>query len=171
MRTVLTVLLVLATGGTCLADKRPVSRKAAKPPLPICNAKTPIGAACEWRGVDMLGLEPPSVAPLEPLRLSEPVSATTAPNPVPALRVTAAPVTQRDDDRAVRVTTNPDVVRGCTFLKNVETGVWGQLADSNRSSWQNERWLRKDTAQLGGNVVYVTSNDRTGASGEAYSCP
>jgi len=80
--------------------------------------------------------------------------------------------TPQGDARAVRVTTNPDVVRGCTFLGNVETGMWGTIAGGNqRSSWANERWLRQDTERLGGNVVYVTSNDRTGASGEAYSCP
>ena len=72
---------------------------------------------------------------------------------------------------AVRVTTNPDVVRGCTFLGNVETGVWGTLAGGNtRSSYANEKWLRQDTEKLGGNVVYINSNDRSGASGEAYRC-
>lgn len=81
MRRILPVLLVLAIGGTCLAAQKPVARKGAKPPLPICTAKTPIGAACEWRGVDMLGLEPPSGAPSEPLRLTEVVSATPAADP------------------------------------------------------------------------------------------
>jgi Domain of unknown function (DUF4156) len=80
-----------------------------------------------------------------------------------------APAPSSDD---VRVTSNPDVVRGCTFLGNVETGVWGTLAGgNNRPTWANEKWLRADTAKLGGNVVYITNNDRTGASGEAYQCP
>lgn len=72
---------------------------------------------------------------------------------------------------SVRVTTNPDVVHGCTFLGNVATGAWASFGDKNRPGWANEKWLRQDTEKLGGNVVYINSNDRSGASGEAYLCP
>jgi hypothetical protein len=80
---------------------------------------------------------------------------------------TIGPPTTGND---VRVTTNPDVVRGCTFLGNVETGAWASFGNNNRPGWANEKWLRQDTERLGGNVVYINSNDRSGASGEAYLC-
>ncbi len=79
-----------------------------------------------------------------------------------ACATTGPPVTGND----VRVTTNPDVVRGCTFLGNVETGMWSSTEPSS-----NEKWLRQDTEKLGGNVVYINRSDRTGATGEAYLCP
>ncbi len=64
---------------------------------------------------------------------------------------------------AVRVTTNPDVVRGCTFLGNVEVGIW----EDSRAS-ENEWTLKNFTAKRGGDVVFVDNGRAT--TGEAYRC-
>lgn len=69
----------------------------------------------------------------------------------------------------VRVTGNPDAVKGCEFLGNVKAtstfhGAAGGLASSN-----TEKTLQNKTAALGGNVVFVVSSG-VHASGEAYRC-
>lgn len=77
----------------------------------------------------------------------------------------------------VRVTPNPDVVRGCTYLGPIESsdlmngGMIGQSAAEENAN----RRLRNDAAKMGANVVLVsTSTTTTSGSrvrGEAYGCP
>jgi uncharacterized protein YbjQ (UPF0145 family) len=76
----------------------------------------------------------------------------------------------------VRVTTNPEAVRGCKLLGNIEAsdkmngGMVGQMAAEENAN----RRLRNDAAKLGANVVLMGSST-TGMSGsrargEAYAC-
>jgi Domain of unknown function (DUF4156) len=71
----------------------------------------------------------------------------------------------------VRVTSNPEVVRGCRFLGNVRDDGSNAAGSANRV----EDMLRSKTAALGGNVLMITSTTATPQittmSGEAYSCP
>lgn len=70
----------------------------------------------------------------------------------------------------VRVTSNPDVVKGCKFLGNVKaTSGWGGSAGTGLASSNTEKTLQNKTAALGGNVVYVVASG-IHASGEAYAC-
>jgi Domain of unknown function (DUF4156) len=70
----------------------------------------------------------------------------------------------------VRVTSNPEVVRGCTFLGNVRDEAMHAVGTPKRA----EDMLRSKTAALGGNVLMVTTSTSTYAltamSGEAYLC-
>jgi hypothetical protein len=70
----------------------------------------------------------------------------------------------------VRVTANPDVVKGCKFLGNVKaTSGWGGSAGTGLAGSNTEKTLQNKTAALGGNVVFVVSSG-IHASGEAYAC-
>ena len=73
--------------------------------------------------------------------------------------------------QAIRVTNNPDVVRGCKFLGNVRDDGANAVGTATRV----EDMLKKRAAALGGNVLMVTSTTATPyvttMSGEAYSCP
>jgi hypothetical protein len=70
----------------------------------------------------------------------------------------------------VRVTSNPDVVKGCTFLGNVKaTSGWGGPAGTGLASSNTEKTLQNKTAALGGNVLYEIQSG-IHASGEAYRC-
>lgn len=72
----------------------------------------------------------------------------------------------------VRVTSNPEVVRGCTFLGNVKsTSGWGGAAGSGIAANNTEVALREKTAKLGGNVVFMVTSGGSKATGEAYACP
>ena len=72
----------------------------------------------------------------------------------------------------VRVTNNPDVVRGCKFLGNtapIKDTEW------NRGSWTNDTAFRDQVVKKGGNVGYVTAQPQkpgegVGYYGEAYLC-
>jgi len=71
----------------------------------------------------------------------------------------------------VRVTNNPDVVKGCQFLGNVKaTSGWGGSAGTGLAGSNTEKSLQNQTANLGGNVMYVVASG-IHASGEAYLCP
>lgn len=71
----------------------------------------------------------------------------------------------------VRITNNPEVVRGCKFLGNVRaTSGWGGPAGSGIAAHNTEAALREKTARLKGNVVYVVASG-VKATGEAYKCP
>lgn len=78
------------------------------------------------------------------------------------------------EGRKVRVTANPDVVRGCTFVGNVSgSSGWGNAAAAaGEESVQNQ--MQNETARLGGNVLFLVSS-RAGFTargvGEAYACP
>lgn len=70
----------------------------------------------------------------------------------------------------VRVTSNPDVVKGCKFLGNVKaTSGWGGSAGTGLAGSITEKTLQKETADAGGNVVFIVSSG-IHASGEAYRC-
>lgn len=70
----------------------------------------------------------------------------------------------------VRVTGNPDVVKGCAFLGNVRaTSGWGGSAGTGLAASNTEKTLQNKTAALGGNVVFVVSSG-IHSSGEAYRC-
>ncbi len=79
--------------------------------------------------------------------------------------ITASPAAEK-----VRMTSNPEVVRGCKFLGNVRaTSGWGGSAGTGIAGHNTDVTLREKTARLGGNVVYVVESG-IHASGEAYLC-
>jgi len=70
----------------------------------------------------------------------------------------------------VRITTNPDVVQECEFLENVSaTSGWGGPGGTGLGSSNTEKTLKNDTAELGGDTLFLTSSG-VHASGEAYKC-
>ena len=83
--------------------------------------------------------------------------------------VTAPPAAE-----SVRITTNPDVVRGCKFISNVSAWTgWGGTALGDRNM---EESLKAQAYKLGANTVYVNSKSdgafsgSARASSESYSC-
>lgn len=81
------------------------------------------------------------------------------------------------EGKLVRVTNNPDVVRGCKFVGNVKASSgWGGPAGGNIGEDQVQTKLQNETAEMGGNVLYITSNRAGGYGGssrgigEAYQC-
>ena len=103
--------------------------------------------------------------------------------PLLLLPLLAACLSASPEASNVRVTENPEVVRGCEFKGNVQA----------MSSWDQDgpriivETLKERTHRLGGNVVYVRARpsqyqfyklvpegnaDEVGSgSGEAYFCP
>jgi hypothetical protein len=65
----------------------------------------------------------------------------------------------------VRVTSNTDTVRGCTFIVNVNDLTAGELTQGPYTVRQTV--LKYNTATLGGNTVLLSSDPHTG---EAYKC-
>lgn len=84
------------------------------------------------------------------------------------LLLTGACVSVSQQGQQVRVTSSPEVVKGCVFLGNVKaTSGWGTntgLAASN-----TEKTLQNKAAKLGANVVFVVASGGH-ATGEAYRC-
>jgi len=85
--------------------------------------------------------------------------------------VTACVSTTPEIDR-VRVTNNPEVVRGCKFLGNVHTDRFWRSGSKD-----SENAFKKEVSTLGGNVGYVVTTSTASAmlgsvgySGEAYLC-
>jgi hypothetical protein len=71
----------------------------------------------------------------------------------------------------VRVTTNPDVVKGCEFLGNVSsTSGWGGPLGTGLGSANTEKDLRNKAARMGGNILFLSSSG-VHASGEVYRSP
>ena len=77
---------------------------------------------------------------------------------------------------AVRVTSNPDAVKGCKFIAEVtgadrlNGGMMGQMAAEENAT----RFLKKNASEAGANTVLVSAST-TGMSGsrkrgEAYAC-
>ena len=74
--------------------------------------------------------------------------------------------------RRVRVTNNPEVVRGCKFL--------GNTSPSRDTQWRSESWdndgvFREQIVKMGGNVGYITAQPQKptegiGYYGEVYLC-
>lgn len=75
----------------------------------------------------------------------------------------------------VRLTRNPDVVKGCTFIKNVSvhpgdiTTTWGGHADSGAME-KRDNELRNEASKAGGDTVVEVTAEGTYASGEVYRC-
>ncbi len=77
----------------------------------------------------------------------------------------------------VRLTTNPDVVKGCRFIGEVRGAdhLNGGALGSETAQENAERILRNNAGQIGANVVLLSrtrSHYYTGATaiGEAYAC-
>jgi Domain of unknown function (DUF4156) len=77
----------------------------------------------------------------------------------------------------VRVTANADVVRSCEFVGNVKaSSTFGGPVGGNMGEDQVEIKMQNETAELGGNVLFLTSNRAGGFGGlsrgigEAYKC-
>lgn len=76
--------------------------------------------------------------------------------------------------QAVRITTNPDVVRPCRYIAQVRgadglSTNYGALARDNATAD-----LKNEASKVGANTVFLnSSSDKIGAVqlGEAYSCP
>jgi hypothetical protein len=77
----------------------------------------------------------------------------------------------------VRVTSNPDVVKGCKYIGEIvgrdrlNGGALGQAAAEQNA----DNLIKNHAAELGANVVFLSTNE-TGFSGstkrgEGYSCP
>lgn len=78
----------------------------------------------------------------------------------------------------VRITVNSDVVRGCEFVGNVKASSgWGGPGGGNIGEDQVQTKMQNEAAELGGNVLFLTSNKAGGYGGssrgigEAYKCP
>jgi hypothetical protein len=90
-----------------------------------------------------------------------------------AIVVAAGCVTVTPEMRNVRVTNNPDVVRGCKFLGNtapIKDTEW-----SRSGSLDNDTVFRDQVVKKGGNVGYITAQPQkpaegVGYYGEAYLC-
>ncbi len=81
------------------------------------------------------------------------------------------------EGRGVRVTTNPDVVRGCEFVANIKgKSGWGGPAGGNIGEDQVQTKMQNETAKIGADVLFLTSNKAGGYGGssrgvgEAYNC-
>lgn len=77
----------------------------------------------------------------------------------------------------VRVTNNADVVRDCEFVGNVKASSgWGGPAGGNIGEDQVQVKMQNETAELGGDVLFLTSAKAGGYGGssrgigEAYNC-
>ena len=71
---------------------------------------------------------------------------------------------------AVRVTSNPEAVKGCRFMKNVNaTSGWGGAGGTGLAESNTEKTLQNRTAELGGDVLFLVAAG-IHSSGEAYSC-
>lgn len=67
--------------------------------------------------------------------------------------------------KQVRVTNNPEVVRGCKFL--------GNTAPSTETQWQsgsptNDSVFRQQVVKMGGNVGFITAAPQKPAEGIGY---
>lgn len=94
-----------------------------------------------------------------------------------AIGLTACSVTElKPNADAVRVTTNPEVIKGCKYIAEIAAsdrfygGVLGQdLAEENMY-----RKIKNSAVKLGANVVYLnrahTGLDGASGRGEAYFC-
>lgn len=70
----------------------------------------------------------------------------------------------------VRITSNPEVVRGCEFLGNIKSDSgWGGSAATGLGTSNTEKALQNRTGEMGGNVIFIVSAG-VHATGEAYKC-
>jgi hypothetical protein len=74
--------------------------------------------------------------------------------------------------RKVRITRNPEVVRGCEFLGNVRALGGSLLHPGNQETMENK--VVNEAAKMGGNVVLMSTMlgpYESSSSGEVYRCP
>lgn len=74
----------------------------------------------------------------------------------------------------VRLTSNPEAVKGCKFIGNVQadSGWNGSATSNNLGANEAEVIVREKTVKLGGNVAFiVVGSGGPHMTGEAYSCP
>jgi hypothetical protein len=84
------------------------------------------------------------------------------------LAVGAGCVSVSKQGASVRVTTNPEVVRGCQYLGSVNsTSGWGGPAGTGLGTANTEADMRNKAAGLGGDILFVTATG-VHASGEVY---
>lgn len=94
---------------------------------------------------------------------------------LPFLSIGCATVTPAG--QKVRVTANPEVVRGCKYIGEVKGSdrMWGGLAGQGIAEDNAVIRLKNKDAAMGGNVVLMTvaSTNTSGSSqrGEAHFCP
>jgi hypothetical protein len=89
---------------------------------------------------------------------------------IPALWLISC-VSASPDAQNVRITNNPEVVRGCEFLGNVKAmSGWGGSAGSGIAARNIEETLKERAHKLGANVLYVVGNAASKGTGEAYRC-
>lgn len=90
------------------------------------------------------------------------VVACATPSPAQRERDERLRQRERDDNAAVRfvrVTNNPDAVKGCELLGGI-------------TKFEKVEKFQKDVAKAGGNVGYVVATNEDGQlMGEAYNCP
>lgn len=71
----------------------------------------------------------------------------------------------------VRVTANPEAVRGCRSLGTVRDEATNILGSGSANV---EKGMKKKAAEMGGNVIFVISTQThrySEGSGEVYACP
>lgn len=78
----------------------------------------------------------------------------------------------------IRLTDNPDVVKPCRFVANVEgsDSMNGGLLGQGAAEENAMRRMKNAAAEKGANTLYITKGDGAKFSGskqrgEAYSCP
>lgn len=87
--------------------------------------------------------------------------------------VTTKLTTAGDD---VRVTKNPEVVRGCEYIGNATASdrMNGGIAGKDAARENTDRRLRNKAAEMGGDTVHLMSDDYgwsgAAARGEVYRC-
>lgn len=74
--------------------------------------------------------------------------------------------------KRVRVTNNPEVVRGCKFIGNAAPKPDTQWRSG---TWDNDSVFREQVVKMGGNVGYITAvpqkpSEGVGLYGEVYLC-
>lgn len=81
--------------------------------------------------------------------------------------VSAHPLDTRtsEESSSVRITSNPEAVRGCKFLANVNDQTEGEI--TNGVYTVRQAVLRYNAVKVGGDIVLLTSDPHTG---EAYRC-
>ena len=96
---------------------------------------------------------------------------TRASLPIVVLVMLSGCVSASPEAQKVRVTSNPEVVRGCEFLGNVKAMSGWTRGGSNIGGHNVQETLKQRTHDLGANTLYVVNNEGSSGTGEAYRCP
>jgi hypothetical protein len=91
---------------------------------------------------------------------------------IPVLLLVCACTSTSPAGEKVRVTSNPEAIKGCELLGPVKgSSGWGGAATANVSENNSMNALRDNAAKMGANVVLMVSSGTTRKEGEAYKCP